>query len=383
PTPQGKFMLQVAFGQSKYYSDNLSENVKRGIKHKVRRGEYPTLAPKGYINNPKTRNLDVDVTEAKIIGKAFNEFAEGHHSLATMSQRMALWGMQSKNGKPLCKASVLRILTNPIYLGLIHMHGEIHEGKFDPIVDKTTFEKVQEEIKRKAKPRLRAKSYNFPFTGLLTCSECGGMITAQYAKQGKFLYYRCSKRMGVKCTQPYIQDVVLLNLLREEISKVVLPTGLADLALECLEQRQREDIETGKTFYQNLENQLKETTAKLDKLINGFLDGFIDQEDYLSRKEELLKTKVDLQDQIKNFGKRGVVWFELAREFLKALRDAEKLAFSEDLSEIKSFLKKFGSNRLLDHKKVVLNFVEPIGIASKHRALAGAVGVGINKNGPH
>src|SRR3989344_691920 len=26
PTPQGLFMLQVAFGQSKYYSDNLVEN---------------------------------------------------------------------------------------------------------------------------------------------------------------------------------------------------------------------------------------------------------------------------------------------------------------------------------------------------------------------
>jgi len=32
PTPQGLFMLQVAFGQSKYYSDNLSENVRRGIR---------------------------------------------------------------------------------------------------------------------------------------------------------------------------------------------------------------------------------------------------------------------------------------------------------------------------------------------------------------
>ena len=39
PTPQGLFMLQVAFGQSKYYSDNLSENVKRGIRQKLRRGE--------------------------------------------------------------------------------------------------------------------------------------------------------------------------------------------------------------------------------------------------------------------------------------------------------------------------------------------------------
>ena len=43
PTPQGLFMLQVAFGQSKYYFDNLSENVKRGIRQKLRRGEWPVL----------------------------------------------------------------------------------------------------------------------------------------------------------------------------------------------------------------------------------------------------------------------------------------------------------------------------------------------------
>jgi DNA invertase Pin-like site-specific DNA recombinase len=45
PTPQGLFMLQVAFGQSKYYSDNLSENVKRGIRQKLRRGEFPRSCP--------------------------------------------------------------------------------------------------------------------------------------------------------------------------------------------------------------------------------------------------------------------------------------------------------------------------------------------------
>ena len=45
PTPQGLFMLQVAFGQSKYYSDNLSENIKRGVRQKLRRGEWLNLAP--------------------------------------------------------------------------------------------------------------------------------------------------------------------------------------------------------------------------------------------------------------------------------------------------------------------------------------------------
>ena len=33
-TSQGKFMLNMAFGQSKYYVDSLSENTKRGLRQK-------------------------------------------------------------------------------------------------------------------------------------------------------------------------------------------------------------------------------------------------------------------------------------------------------------------------------------------------------------
>jgi len=40
-TPQGKFMLSIAFSQSKYYVDNLSENVKRGNRQKLRKGILP------------------------------------------------------------------------------------------------------------------------------------------------------------------------------------------------------------------------------------------------------------------------------------------------------------------------------------------------------
>ena len=67
PTPQGLFMLQVAFGQSKYYSDNLVENINRGIRQKIRRGEWLTLAPFGYVNNPKTRNIEPDSVKSKVL----------------------------------------------------------------------------------------------------------------------------------------------------------------------------------------------------------------------------------------------------------------------------------------------------------------------------
>ena len=59
-TPQGKFMLQIAFGQSKYYVDNLSENIKRGIRKKLRDGIYPNKPPIGYLNDPKTLAIVID-----------------------------------------------------------------------------------------------------------------------------------------------------------------------------------------------------------------------------------------------------------------------------------------------------------------------------------
>ncbi|MEA1963455.1 MAG: recombinase family protein [Patescibacteria group bacterium] len=60
PTPQGKFMLSIAFGQSKYYIDNLSENIKRGHRQKLKNGLWPQMAPLGYLNDKKTKLIYVD-----------------------------------------------------------------------------------------------------------------------------------------------------------------------------------------------------------------------------------------------------------------------------------------------------------------------------------
>lgn len=77
-TPQGKFVLNIVFGQSKYYADSLSENTKRGSRQKVKRGEYPGPAPIGYINDSRTKSVVVDRKKAKIIREAFELYATGN-----------------------------------------------------------------------------------------------------------------------------------------------------------------------------------------------------------------------------------------------------------------------------------------------------------------
>ena len=104
PTPQGKFMLQVAFGQSKYFSDNLVENVKRGIRQKLRRGEWLTLAPLGYVNNYKTRNIDPHPTYSKLSKRAFEEYATGKYTLVGLAEFLAEHGIVQKKGTQIGRA---------------------------------------------------------------------------------------------------------------------------------------------------------------------------------------------------------------------------------------------------------------------------------------
>jgi len=144
PTPQGKFMLNIAFGQSKYYVDSLSENTKRGLYQKVKRGEYPSLAPIGYINNPRTKLVDVNPEKAKVVTEAFERYAEGDMRLEDMANFFAERGLLSTGGKLFHKSKIHFLLANPFYVGLFKYAKEIYEGKHQPIVSKKTFDRVQQ-----------------------------------------------------------------------------------------------------------------------------------------------------------------------------------------------------------------------------------------------
>ena len=373
PTPQGLFMLQVAFGQSKYYSDNLSENVKRGIRQKLRRGEWPGLAPFGYVNNPKTRTIEPDATKARVIKKVFEEYAQGRHTLLSLGERLSFWGVVSGTGKPLCKATLQRMLTNKVYLGLIVHNGETYEGGFPPIVSRATFEKVQEVLKNRAKPRHSKKRHNFPFTGLLTCGECGAAITAQYAHGhgGIYKYYRCTKRLG-SCSQSYLREDLLIKQLKTEISKVALCEDWKEKMLAQVEVWEKENIQSSQSFAQNLEKEIKETEQKLDRLVNAFLDGSIEKETYLAKKDEIITTKTDLQRRKSDFGRKGNNWIEPLREWILAAHHAEKLASSNEFDEIKSFVEKIGTNRRLLSKQVLVGLRPPFDLIAKQKGFCEA-----------
>jgi len=128
PTPQGLFMLSIAFGQSKYFVDNLRENVKRGLRQKIRNGVWPGWAPVGYLNNHKTRMIDVDREKSNKVKKLFQLYATGGYTLKSLANWCKEKGLRGNLGKEIAVSNVQKILTNPFYIGLMKYKGEIFEG---------------------------------------------------------------------------------------------------------------------------------------------------------------------------------------------------------------------------------------------------------------
>jgi DNA invertase Pin-like site-specific DNA recombinase/sulfur relay (sulfurtransferase) DsrC/TusE family protein len=370
PTPQGLFMLQVAFGQSKYYSDNLIENIKRGIRQKLRRGEWLTKAPFGYVNNPKTRKIKPDSVKSKIIARAFEEFSTGKHTFKSLAEFLAELGITTKHGTPLAKASIQRLLTNRAYLGLVKYKGEYFEGSFGPILSPQLFEAVQKVLKQKAKPRKTRTGHNFPFTGLLTCGECGCAITVQWATGkcgGKYRYYRCTKKKG-NCGQRYIQEKDLAVQLKQQLQKVAIGDEWVEKFLRKVGEWEKEETRSSQTFIQNLERKIEENQVKLDKLVSLYLDGDIPRESYLKKKEELMKEKLHLNQQKQDFGQKGENWIEPLRSFILDTKKANFLASSDDYHEIKEFVRKVGTNAQLFNKSISFSFCPPFDFVASRLA---------------
>ena len=134
PTPQGLFMLQIAFGQSKYYVDNLRENVKRGLRQKIRNGVWPSKAPVGYLNNPRTRGVDVDPEKVPKVKKVFELYATGVYTVAAITEWCHANNLLSRSNKKIQYSKVYAFLQNIFYIGLMKYNGEVHEGKHEPLI---------------------------------------------------------------------------------------------------------------------------------------------------------------------------------------------------------------------------------------------------------
>ncbi|OHA46940.1 MAG: hypothetical protein A3G61_04605 [Candidatus Taylorbacteria bacterium RIFCSPLOWO2_12_FULL_49_67] len=368
PTPQGKFVLSIAFSQSKYYVDNLSENIKRGHRNKVKEGIWPQMSPLGYVN--KNKRIVPDENIAPLIKKTFEAYATGNFTLRELRDKFNELGLKRKSGKELAVSNYQKLLKNPIYTGLMRYNGEIFEGKHEPIISKKLFDEVQEVMKQKSKPQKADKMKFFLYRGFFHCGECGFTITADKKikpSRREYTYYYCTKKNPNHiCSQNvFTREEKISSQINEAIQKVSLPDDWADKMLYELENEKNEKAQSSRFFAQKTESEIKVIDEKLEKLMNAYLENALNLAEYREAKNKLVNQKQLLKDKLTAFEQKSNNRFELAAKFINTVKQAEIIALQENPEQGRDFLKKIGSNFRLSGQKLFLDFKNPFKILAE------------------
>ena len=360
-TPQGKFSLSMAFVQSKYYVDSLSENTKRGLRQKVRMGIFPSQAPVGYLNDSRTKTIVVEKKKSRIVRLAFERYAKGGQRLEDIANFLAKSGVTTRTGKRISKTKASFILSNPFYIGLFKYGGEIHEGKHEPIISKKLFDEAQEMLKLRGQPERKPQNEPQPFCGLISCASCGMMITGEHKfkrqKNGnvhEYTYYRCTKKSKtIKCPESAVREKELNRQLSSEIQKVSLPKDWAEELLKMAEKDFNNSAPSLTACVKEKETRLSVISQKLERLLTGYLDQVIDQVDYTSQKTKLLLEKKSLQEEMTSLSHKQNDWLAPFQNWLKDAQSLDKIASDSDLFAKKVCAKEiFGSHLLLGEKTI-------------------------------
>jgi len=340
-------MMSVEFGMANQFIRDLSSNVKRGLRAKVKNGEFPSTAPVGYLNDVRAKTIVVDRRKSKVIRAAFELYAEGSSRLEDISRFLYENNVRSTGGKPYHKDRVKFILTNPFYVGLFKYGGEIHEGRHTPLIDTRLFDKVQKVMLERGHPQ-KAKVEPKALCGLLHCAECGCMITAEVQKG--HTYYRCTKKKGA-CSQPYAREEVLLSQIDDTLADHAMPSPWQKEFEKLIAEDERNASRETSASVQALREEVHTISRKIDRLTDLYIAQDIEREDYLKRRRALVLEKKSVEERMALLQRNAGYWLEPMLAWAKDASLLDEAAKSKDIPFKKSSLRKiFGSNLHLENR---------------------------------
>ncbi len=353
-------MMSVEFGMANQFIRDLSANTKRGLRAKVKRGEFPSTAPVGYLNDVRMKTIVVDRKKSKIIRSAFEIYSLGNSCFEDISKFLHEKNVRSWYGNIIHKECVKNILSNPFYYGHFRYSGEIHEGKHTPIIEKRLFDKVQKVMTERGH-QIRAVIEPKAFCGLIKCGTCGMMITAEdkvkKCKNGnvhKYIYYHCTKKSKtIKCAEPCIREEVLTSELSQILSNYAMPSPWVKEFELYMKKDEHEANRESKVIIESLRSNLFSISEKIQRLLDVYLAQDIERETYLKERSKLFSEKKTLEEKIGRLEKDATSWLEPMREWVNTVSTLDEIAQRNDLPSKKSSLQKiFGSNLIMHDKKI-------------------------------
>lgn len=286
---------------NQYHSDNTREKTKQAVEAKARAGYLPTHAPIGYknITNPNKncekvakKIIVLDPEMAPLVVETFKTYALGQCNVYELNDKMFDRGLRSHSGKKLAPSMMYTLLKNKVYLGEIHWL-DIHvKGKHEPLIDESTFNRVQSVIASNGGNRCKRRKYFWLLNGYVYCPIHGCKYTAEWHLNKSKAYYHCSNQNGCGkyVEKSELEKQVATKLKNLEFSEEF--TSLIVRRVKAILLSRKSDYSSAQ---RGLQNQKNAWEAKLQVAEDRLFDQTIDKGVYLKIKTQTNEgiTKID------------------------------------------------------------------------------------------
>lgn len=386
-SPEGKMMLALALSQSKYFSEKLSGDVKRGMKDKCRLGSMPTRPPLGYMSDPLKEKGEKryikDPERSDLVRKMWELMLTNTYTPMEITRKAQEWGLTSRPTKKhpqhlITKSFVYKMFKNRVYTGYFEWNGDIYKGNYPAIITEVEFEKVQKMISNKYIPR--PQKYLSIYTSLMQCgcgSTMGQEIKQKFIQKDnhvkQFEYYRCNarKKGNALCTQSPINKNILEDKLKLFLQDLYIPDSIYKWALKNLNEWRKNDTKERHYEITSQQKAYDECIKKLDNLIslkispansNGEL---LSDDEFLGRKKEIEKERIHFKSCIDSSDLNVTKSIDLTMntfDFISKLQESFKKA---DTKEKKVILNTIGVKMVLTGEKIDITAKRPFMIIKK------------------
>ncbi len=380
-TPTGKLMEAIIESVDEFYSENLAQEVRRGMREAASRGFWVTPhVPYGYKrvyvqDGPKKRpRLDLN-PPADAVARRMFLLALAGNSVLDIAKALNEDGIPSPRGKKWLKTTVHKLLVNEIYTGTLVWGVNDKSGAppvrvedaYPAIVSREEFERVgqalQDRAPERAHPRRVASRYLL--SGLVRCERCNKALTGADAKGGRYSYYVCQTILngGRKvCDTPRLNadrfERVIIGQIRDHIltgSNIQELVKLLDEEMDGVAHEERERLVA-------IETEQEDVRLKMDRLWHVVETAGMEVNDILPR----LRVHQERQAQLERAAEEARSALTERRDFLdrteviaRFVEEMSEFLQASELTETKAFIRSFVKRIVVRKGTAVIHYTIP------------------------
>ena len=355
-SPEGVLVESLHEGYAAYYSIELSQKVRRGLRESYIKGNN-TGGNLLYGYDVANRKNVINEQESMIVKEIFTKYSQGYTVIA-IAKELKARGIRTKKGKYFTTTNLYKMLANKRYNGKVTHGDTVYDNIFPQIIDDVLWHKIEAIHKsNKHAPSRKKEVFDFLLSGKLVCGDCGHLMVGESGTsktQAKHYYYTCLSRRRRKenCNLKSIKKAWLENLVFDCTWRVLCDNKILQYVANKICKLHEQQVNNS-SMLKNLEAQ-KETALKASKnLISAIEMGIITEQTKIRLKElenEILQLDFDIQkEKNKNYAYLSP---EIIMEYFRSVIKGD----IDDVATKKAIVATFIREVILYPDKVIITF---------------------------